>query len=380
MERRSPWLGYRGGARSSRAASGRSTARRAPTSRGSTRTAASTRASPLRRTPARSLDARTADGKIIVGGDFANVDGAPRSHVARLNADGTLDTAFNPGAGPNGTVNAVRALAGGQVLIGGSFTSVDAAPRGGVARLNADGSLDAGFVTGPAARTSSLRSGGRTAAAAAGGAVAAVLSFDVQASDGKVVIGGIFDQLGAALRHNVGRLNADGTVDATFDPGAGPDSAVHALQLQPDGRTLLGGDFASVDGLERRGAARLLGDTAAPVSDAVVSVAVNVRQVTAQAGAKAKFTVMRVGGDVSSALVVNYRAGGSAMSGVDYKPLPSSVTIAAGQTTAIIKVKLLTPAPDAPPTRVIKLKLKAGGGYAPATVGATAKVILVRQP
>src|ERR1035438_912403 len=38
------------------------------------------------------------DGRILVGGSFTTLGGQPRSCVGRLNADGTLDTAFNPGA------------------------------------------------------------------------------------------------------------------------------------------------------------------------------------------------------------------------------------------------------------------------------------------
>src|SRR5450432_4834626 len=43
------------------------------------------------------------DGKILIGGAFTNLfpnGGGPitRNHIARLNPDGTLDTAFNPNA------------------------------------------------------------------------------------------------------------------------------------------------------------------------------------------------------------------------------------------------------------------------------------------
>ena len=50
------------------------------------------------------------DGKIVVGGNFAEVAGVPTPHeLLRLNADGTVDTAFNVhlGAGFDGDVRAV---------------------------------------------------------------------------------------------------------------------------------------------------------------------------------------------------------------------------------------------------------------------------------
>jgi hypothetical protein len=38
------------------------------------------------------------NGKVLLGGQFTLLDGAPRQHLGRLNADGSLDTLFNPGA------------------------------------------------------------------------------------------------------------------------------------------------------------------------------------------------------------------------------------------------------------------------------------------
>ena len=65
------------------------------------------------------------DGKILIGGDFTTLSpngGAPvtRNHIARLNPDGTLDTAFNPNA--NDIVYAIAVQADGKILVGGAFT------------------------------------------------------------------------------------------------------------------------------------------------------------------------------------------------------------------------------------------------------------------
>ena len=48
-----------------------------------------------------SVVAAQADGKAIIGGDFSLVNGVSRSNLARVNADGSLDTTFNPGSGFN---------------------------------------------------------------------------------------------------------------------------------------------------------------------------------------------------------------------------------------------------------------------------------------
>ena len=76
------------------------------------------------------------DGKILIGGDFTTLSpngGAPvtRNHIARLNPDGTLDTAFNPNANGH-AVYAIAVQADGKILAGGSFTEhrrTDAQPH-----------------------------------------------------------------------------------------------------------------------------------------------------------------------------------------------------------------------------------------------------------
>ena len=65
------------------------------------------------------------DGKILLGGDFTtlspNGGGAvTRTRIARLNPDGTLDTAFNPNAG-TGTVSAIAVQADGKILVARRF-------------------------------------------------------------------------------------------------------------------------------------------------------------------------------------------------------------------------------------------------------------------
>src|SRR5882672_3095519 len=73
-----------------------------------------------------------ADGKILLGGDFTTLapnGGATvtRNFIARLNADGTLDAAFNPNA--NASVNAIALQADGKILVGGAFTIIGGQTR-----------------------------------------------------------------------------------------------------------------------------------------------------------------------------------------------------------------------------------------------------------
>ena len=76
---------------------------------------------------------------MIIGGGFTTASGAPRSGIARFNANGTLDGTFNPGAGiDRGEIRSLALQTNGLILIGGSFTSFNHIPCGGIARLNAD--------------------------------------------------------------------------------------------------------------------------------------------------------------------------------------------------------------------------------------------------
>src|SRR5438132_13945815 len=81
------------------------------------------------------------DGKILIGGTFTTVLGVVRNKIARLNPDGTLDTAFNPNS--NGTVFSIAVQADGKILAGGSFTSIGGQTGNRNARLDATtGSAD----------------------------------------------------------------------------------------------------------------------------------------------------------------------------------------------------------------------------------------------
>src|SRR5262249_40113691 len=78
------------------------------------------------------------DGKLLLGGFFTQVNGTPRARIARLNADGSLDTSFDPGSGANNFVQALAVQPDGKVLLGGGFSQVNGTPRNTIARLNGD--------------------------------------------------------------------------------------------------------------------------------------------------------------------------------------------------------------------------------------------------
>jgi hypothetical protein len=78
------------------------------------------------------------DGKILIGGLFTTFNGTNRNRIARLKANGSLDTTLNPGTGADGGVRTISLESDGKVLIGGDFTTVNGVVRPYVARLFGD--------------------------------------------------------------------------------------------------------------------------------------------------------------------------------------------------------------------------------------------------
>jgi uncharacterized delta-60 repeat protein len=166
------------------------------------------------------------DGKVLIGGQFTAVNGTPRSNVARLNADGSLDASFNPGTGAvGGIVESFAVQTDGKVIVGGEFTTFNGTASKTIVRLNADGTLDTSFVVGT-------------------GTDGGVLTLALQA-DGKILVGGVFTTYNSVAGNNLVRLNTDGSRDTTLVTGTGPNSTVHKIVVQADGKILVGGDFAT---------------------------------------------------------------------------------------------------------------------------------------
>ncbi len=233
------------------------------------------------------------DGKILLGGDFTTLTpngGLPvtRNFIARMNPDGTLDTAFNPNA--SAVVQSIALQADGKILVGGNFTTIGGQTRNRIARLDAVTGLADSFNPNSTDQVLAitLQSDGKILAAgffnganSIGGATRNFIarldpitgladSFDPNASaivraialqtDDRIVAGGDFITLSpnggsAVTRNRIARLNADGTLDAGFNPNA--SARVQSLAIQPDGKILAGGNFATIGGQTRNRIARL---------------------------------------------------------------------------------------------------------------------------
>ena len=184
-----------------------------------------------------------ADGKLIVTGTYNN--GSDFDFVvARLNADGTLDTTFDGDGfqtidlfGENDFSPEVVVQTDGKVLLAGK-TDNAGNDEFAFVRLDSDGSFDNTFGT-----------NGITSHAASSGNHS--LEAVALQADGKLVFGG--SAFGNANTFTVSRINANGTLDATFggtgivqtDLGTG-SGQVYDLTIQSDGKVVAtGADFSS---------------------------------------------------------------------------------------------------------------------------------------
>ena len=218
------------------------------------------------------LAARATGGQLYIGGDFDWVSGQPADWLARVNADGSVDSSFNPTKPVNaGRFQALGVQADGKLLVGYTFQMLfyamaDATPSSGsgsasataplpsssgviigpanpvlpiestaayIIRLNTDGSVDSTFTTvdlGADWQFYDTR----------------VLRFIRPQSDGKILIGGSFLTVDGTSMPHLARLNADGTVDTTFTTTVNGD--VSAVLASSDGTTLIGGSFTKING------------------------------------------------------------------------------------------------------------------------------------
>lgn len=85
--------------------------------------------------------------------------------------------------------------------------------------------------------------------------------FDVQLqSDGKILLGGQFNFYDGSQSEKIVRLNTDGTIDNTFNTGTGFDGLVYVIKVQTDGKILVGGGFTEYNGTAHRNLIRLNSD------------------------------------------------------------------------------------------------------------------------
>ncbi len=191
--------------------------------------------------------AMQSDGKILIGGNFTSFQGINKTGLCRLNVDGSLDTNFNSGTGFKDSsyddltlITSIAVQNDGKILVGGTFKYFNGVVFGNIIRLNNDGSVDNSFSIGT-------------------GFDQAVFSISLQ-SDGKILVGGAFTTYKGITENGIIRLNADGSKDTSFITGTGFDNFVYEIEIQSDGKILVGGNFTTYKGLTENRIIRLNSD------------------------------------------------------------------------------------------------------------------------
>lgn len=140
-------------------------------------------------------------GNVFVGGYFTTYKGVSANHLVRLDTYGTRDdTTFKVGTGFNDNVRSITLDANGKILVGGDFTTYKGSSAAYIVRLDTNGDLLQSIGTGLNGLVSTIA---------------------VQ-SDGKILAGGYFTTYNGEPAAGIIRFNADGTRDDTFvQSGAG---------------------------------------------------------------------------------------------------------------------------------------------------------------
>lgn len=177
------------------------------------------------------------DGGMIVAGAFHRAGSSPHRNILRLDADGTLDDTWNPALPSMPWV--LAADAEGTVYAAMNHWSNEQIDSN-VARIDPLGHVD---------RSWSLVADQSVNAMAVG-------------ADGDLLVGGEFSTIGGAARRALAKIDAKSSVplpgwDARIDC-----CSVNAIGIGEGDDLFVGGSFASVDGSQRDGLAKLSTQTA----------------------------------------------------------------------------------------------------------------------
>lgn len=138
------------------------------------------------------------DGKLIIVGRFTKYNGQPAPYIARLNTDGSLDAGFG-GTGADNSINTIRFNAAKQTFIlAGAFRKFNGAVSNGLVMLKPDGSVDPQFVPLPMGNNDSY-------------------NFAHQLNNGLIIVNGYFKEYGGVHRNGFMVLNTNGSLAAGYN-------------------------------------------------------------------------------------------------------------------------------------------------------------------
>ena len=227
------------------------------------------------------------DNKAIVGGQYTTYSGSSVNRIIRLNTDGTIDTTFNVGTGANGIPSAITVDNLGKVIAIGGFTTYSGSSNNSMVRINPDGTKDNTLVIGTGFdpvgasvpsflkldNTGNIYVGSNfttysgstinnivkiqpsgaidttflaSQITSQGGAGFDTSVYSGVISGSRIYLGGAFTSF--RPKNGIIRLNADGTIDTSFQLFSGFNNTVQSIAVQSDGKIIVGGNFGTYSG------------------------------------------------------------------------------------------------------------------------------------
>jgi hypothetical protein len=183
---------------------------------------------------------------IYVSGDFTHYRGTAVGHLVRLFPDGSMDNTFAVGSGPNAHLSAIVPMndGSGRIYLGGNFTSFNDEPIAYLVRIYQSGIIDYQFNLGTG--------------------IDGIVFRIVVPNDGsnQLYVTGNFTHVNGVAMGRLVRLNSDASVDTSFAIGQGFDALVQNMVLAPEDNSLVyaGGDFLNYQGKPANHLIRLKAD------------------------------------------------------------------------------------------------------------------------
>lgn len=226
------------------------------------------------------------NGKIVASGAFTTYNGVSRNRITGINANGSIDTSFDVGTGFNSSASQFLLREDEKLILAGAFTTYNNVSYNRIISLNVDGSVNGSFDIGTglssspftivnypgnkiliaASKTTTYKGISKDGIFLINSDGSIDNSFNVTVNtafgsiskvavqpDGKIVVAGNFDSINSTSLYGITRLNADGSIDNTFNPGLGFQGSdngnydvLSSISIQPDGKILLGGRVMSI--------------------------------------------------------------------------------------------------------------------------------------
>lgn len=179
------------------------------------------------------------DGKILVGGQFGSYNGVSCGSLIRLNSNGSVDTTFTFPNYSSSWVSRVLIQPDGKILVEGYFGYAFTDPTNRhLIRLNSNGTLDSSFTSGYTGPTGSIPSVSYSN-------VITLQNMALQ-SDGKIIIVGAFTNYNGTSTKNIIRLLPNGQIDNTFNISNGVERGINDVIIEPStGKLIIGGEFTT---------------------------------------------------------------------------------------------------------------------------------------